>query len=166
MSIFKPRKNAFKEWCNGTKLSKTDGEKQAFITGFNMGWNAKKVDNNMVKKKLEKFEKYYICPECGDLTTETKILEECSNGGMDMCYCKFSVPYWNDELECFDVVFPREYVRYEETGFEFYDFLKDKDTASRLRYFELVPIKLRKTVKPYLAQPLSKDMIKNIPMRD
>ena len=38
-------------------------------------------------KKLK--ESCYICPICGDLTTETKILEEVSGGSCGMCYCEF-----------------------------------------------------------------------------
>jgi transcription elongation factor Elf1 len=34
-------------------------------------------------------EKYFRCPKCGQLTTKTAILEECSNGGQGMCYCQF-----------------------------------------------------------------------------
>ncbi len=34
-------------------------------------------------------EKYYKCPDCGNLTTETNLLDACSNGGMPYCYCKF-----------------------------------------------------------------------------
>lgn len=36
-----------------------------------------------------KTEKYYTCPSCGDLVTETQILEDCSNGSCGMCYCQF-----------------------------------------------------------------------------
>jgi len=42
----------------------------------------------MVKEKVS--EKYYICPNCGDLTTQTKILEEISGGSCGMCYCEFN----------------------------------------------------------------------------
>lgn len=45
-----------------------------------------------------KKEKYYLCPNCNDLTTETQILEEISIGGLGMCSCKFNhgrilIPY-------------------------------------------------------------------------
>jgi len=33
-------------------------------------------------------EKYYICPNCGDLVTETDLLDVCSNRGMPYCYCE------------------------------------------------------------------------------
>jgi len=34
-------------------------------------------------------ESYYICPNCGELSTLTKQLDACSGGGMPYCYCKF-----------------------------------------------------------------------------
>jgi len=34
-------------------------------------------------------EKYYICPNCGELNTETQILEEVVGGSCGMCYCEF-----------------------------------------------------------------------------
>lgn len=34
-------------------------------------------------------EKYYLCLNCGDIVTETKLLKVCSNGGMPYCYCEF-----------------------------------------------------------------------------
>jgi len=36
-------------------------------------------------------EKYYQCPNCSDITTESDILEECSSGGAGMCYCEFNI---------------------------------------------------------------------------
>lgn len=35
-------------------------------------------------------EVYYICPNCGNLVTETDLLEACENGGMLYCYCEFN----------------------------------------------------------------------------
>lgn len=32
---------------------------------------------------------YYICPSCGELSTFSKQLENCSEGGMPYCYCEF-----------------------------------------------------------------------------
>ena len=34
-------------------------------------------------------EGFYICPECGELSTLSQQLEACSNGGMPYCYCEF-----------------------------------------------------------------------------
>ena len=43
------------------------------------------------KKRPKKFrEAYHICPNCGELNTETSILEEVSEGSCGMCYCEFS----------------------------------------------------------------------------
>ena len=42
------------------------------------------------KKKIRNFkESYYICPECGELSTFSQQLESCSSGGMPYCYCEF-----------------------------------------------------------------------------
>ncbi|MEK6823988.1 MAG: hypothetical protein AABY06_03035 [Nanoarchaeota archaeon] len=44
-----------------------------------------------LKNKPKNFkEKYYICPKCGALNTETQTLEEISNGSCGMCYCEFN----------------------------------------------------------------------------
>ena len=37
-----------------------------------------------------KKEKYYICSNCKELSTETDLLDACSNGGMPYCYCEFN----------------------------------------------------------------------------
>ncbi len=34
-------------------------------------------------------EKYYICPNCGELSTFSEQLDACSKGGMPYCYCEF-----------------------------------------------------------------------------
>ena len=42
------------------------------------------------KKKPKDFrEMYYICPNCGELSTYSKQLEGCFGGGMPYCYCEF-----------------------------------------------------------------------------
>jgi saccharopine dehydrogenase-like NADP-dependent oxidoreductase len=48
-------------------------------------------------EKLEELlkEKYFICLVCAELTTQSKILEDCSNGGQDMCYCSFVENQWD-----------------------------------------------------------------------
>jgi len=43
-----------------------------------------------MKGKEKKFkETYYICPECGELSTFSEQLEACAGGGMPYCYCEF-----------------------------------------------------------------------------
>lgn len=50
-----------------------------------------KTKNQSVKKEEKKFkEKYYICQNCGELNTETKIFGEVSSGSCGMCYCEFN----------------------------------------------------------------------------
>lgn len=38
---------------------------------------------------MSKREKYFMCPQCGELTTWTAILDECGSGGQGMCYCEY-----------------------------------------------------------------------------
>ena len=50
----------------------------------------------MANKK--RTEKYYRCPSCKELITETEILDDCSGGSCGMCYCRFNfgrelIPY-------------------------------------------------------------------------
>ncbi len=35
-------------------------------------------------------EKYYICPECGELSTYSLQIESASQGGLPYCYCEFN----------------------------------------------------------------------------
>jgi len=37
----------------------------------------------------KKREKYFICPECGAITTKTEIDDDIKHGGQGMCYCEF-----------------------------------------------------------------------------
>ena len=61
-----------------------------------VGWFGLEFFMTDLRKKIvrvlynERTEKYYQCPRCLNITTETGILDECSNGGSGMCYCEFS----------------------------------------------------------------------------
>ena len=48
-------------------------------------WNEINENLNMV----EKGQKLFICPECGDIVTEDEILESLTSGGFGMCLCQF-----------------------------------------------------------------------------
>ena len=37
----------------------------------------------------KKREKYFMCPSCGELETQTGMMEAISSGGQGMCYCEF-----------------------------------------------------------------------------
>lgn len=81
--------------------------------------------------------KYYICPNCGELTTEKEILEDISCGGSDMCTCKYTKYYWNEEDKEFDVDYPRIYSPYKEININLYSFLKDiYNDVIRLNYYQ------------------------------
>ena len=43
----------------------------------------------MKMKAKSQNEKYYICPNCKDLKTESEILNGIGNGSCGMCYCEF-----------------------------------------------------------------------------
>lgn len=47
----------------------------------------KKIIRALEEKKFK--EKYYKCPNCGELSTYTEQIEACSSGGMPYCYCKY-----------------------------------------------------------------------------
>lgn len=51
------------------------------------------LDNKIEKLKKQRpknfKETYYICPECGELSTFSQQLESCAEGGMPYCYCEF-----------------------------------------------------------------------------
>ena len=32
---------------------------------------------------------YYACPSCGDISTNSELLEACGQGGTPYCYCEF-----------------------------------------------------------------------------
>jgi len=99
----------------------------------------------MVKKKNQKkinkkTETYYICPHCGTLTTEKKILAECEWGGQGMCDCEFTRYYWAPEFDNLDVDTPRIYHEYVQLSKEWFDFLKDiKNDVLRVDAFSQIP---------------------------
>ena len=41
----------------------------------------------MIVEKIR--ESYYVCPNCGELSTFSQQVEDCSRGGMPYCYCEF-----------------------------------------------------------------------------
>ena len=43
------------------------------------------INDNLNKKD----ERLYVCPVCGDIVSETYILESLTTGGYGMCMCKF-----------------------------------------------------------------------------
>lgn len=87
-----------------------------------------------------KGEKYFICEKCAVLTTWSEILNDCSNGGNGMCYCEFTTPFWNKEINCIDVDTPRILNEYTEISRDLYDRLKNENNdILRLNAFNCIP---------------------------
>ena len=83
--------------------------------------------------------KYYICSECGTLMSEDDILEDCSNGGTDMCGCMFGQAYWDNDLYEPDYDYPRIYIKYTEITKEQYIWLiGEENEAIRLKMFKTI----------------------------
>lgn len=95
---------------------------------------AKIIDN------LEKEETYYICIHCGELKTQSQLLEECGNGGNGYCSCDFTQPFWSEEYGCIDIDTPREYNEYTKISEDLFNRLKsERNEVLRLREFNCVP---------------------------
>jgi hypothetical protein len=85
-------------------------------------------------------ERYFICPNCGELTTWNQILRECGSGGVGLCGCGFTHPFWSEGYDCIDIETPRIYHGYIEINKDLFDRLKsEKNDVLRLRAFNCVP---------------------------
>ena len=93
------------------------------------------------KTKVKKKEKYFICPSCGILQTESEILKDVRmSGSVGMCYCQFSTQYWDEKINDFDVDTPRIFVDFIEIKKEMYEGLRKQiNTALRLQMFRTIP---------------------------
>lgn len=100
---------------------------------------------------LKTNEKFYICPECGELTTQSRILEEIeSQGGPGLCTCMFIEIVYNRELDDLDPYTARRYPQYIEISQKWYDALKHQNNhAKRLKVFRTIP-KERLTVNYHI----------------
>jgi ATP-dependent helicase/DNAse subunit B len=95
--------------------------------------------NSKTKKKIEK---YYICPSCATLITETEILNECEEGGNGLCDCDFITHYFDETG--FDIETSRIYHKYLRISKPIYNYLKTiKNDVKRLETFFSVPINKR-----------------------
>ena len=98
-----------------------------------------KKPNKPTKSKKTK-QIYYICPNCGSLTTEKKLLDEGEWGGNGMCDCEFTRFYWAPEYGDLDVDTPRIYHEYVQLSKKWFDFLKDVDNdVLRVNTFNQIP---------------------------
>ncbi len=83
--------------------------------------------------------KYYICEECGELTTEKELINDCSDGGQGMCYCRFLYRYWDRDIDLDDVLTDRIFIPYTEIRKEHYDWLSSEyNDVTRLRMFKTI----------------------------
>lgn len=110
---------------------------------------SKNKDINMmiidVPNYFEEKEKYYICTNCGELTTETEIMCSAEGGGMGLCWCEYCDMQWDEKYDSFQPVYFRYYREYIEIPKKVYDGLKgEKNTIIRLSMFQTVPDKVLK----------------------
>lgn len=101
----------------------------------------------LVESGLET-ESYYICPNCGELTTETDRLEECGSGGNGYCGCEFTISRWSEEYETLDAECQRYYSDYIPISKDLFEELNnEKNTKLRLDEFNTIPIEWRMKYK-------------------
>ena len=82
--------------------------------------------------------KYYICSNCGGLTTEIDILEsiECGVQG-DLCDCEYMTYFYDYDTKDFDVYYPRIYFGYTRVEKKLWDLLFGiKNDVIRLKTWE------------------------------
>ena len=82
---------------------------------------------NIKNKKIK--EVYYICPSCGELSTFSQQLEDCSSGGLPYGYCEFN----NGRI----------FIGYKRISKELWDEL-NKYKAGKLRLKEYLKYKVNK----------------------
>ncbi len=100
----------------------------------------KETKREIIKALENDKEKYYICSRCGELRTQSQTMRECENGGMGLCSCDFTQPFWSEEYDCIDIDTPREYNDYTGISKDLYEKLKSEhNEVLRLRAFNCVP---------------------------
>lgn len=86
---------------------------------------------------LSSNESYFICPECGALSTRTQIEAERENGGDGRCSCRYSDLSWNPKKNMFVFTHVGLMVDWTEIPWEVYDkLLQVPSVVIRLRAFE------------------------------
>ena len=79
-------------------------------------------------------EQYFICKNCGNLTTYSEMIEACGNGGSADCYCDYMIHQWDDVTGTFEPVYFREFNSYTEIPERVYNgLIKEPNTLLRLR---------------------------------
>lgn len=85
-------------------------------------------------------EKFFICEECGELSTLTEQLHDCEQGGNGLCSCLYTAFEWSDKFNDIEHWFPRMYPDWTRIKKKWYDRLKgEKNHVLRLRMFFVIP---------------------------
>ncbi len=84
--------------------------------------------------------KYFICEQCGELTTSDQISNELSHGGSGYCYCQYMQLQWDLGYQDFEPVYLRHYSEWTEISDLIYSkLLKVSNTVKRLWMFRSIP---------------------------
>ena len=51
--------------------------------------------------------KFYICQDCGELTTSDRLSEDIAVGGLALCYCNYMKLQWSNKYQDFEPVYFR-----------------------------------------------------------
>ena len=90
--------------------------------------------------KAEKTEKFYICQNCGDLTTWTEQQFELEGGGQGLCECGFMVYEWSEKFQDLEPWYPRIYSEWTIISKRWYERLKgERNAVLRLKMFNEIP---------------------------
>ena len=88
----------------------------------------------------ESKERYFICPECGELKIWSEMLKDASSGGNGLCSCRFADYFWNEKEKKVDVWYPRVYVEYMEISNKLYTFFKGiPNNIIRVKILKAIP---------------------------
>ena len=83
---------------------------------------------------------YYICPDCGELTTSDRLSEDIAVGGLALCYCNYMKLQWSNKYQDFEPVYFREFVDWQEIPEKVYRGLeKQSNAVLRLEMLRTVP---------------------------
>jgi hypothetical protein len=82
-------------------------------------------------------EKYFICTDCGTLITQSEKDDDLScGGGQAMCYCHYVEMQWDNEADCFEPIYFREFTDYVEIPAKIYTRLRlEGNTVIRLQMY-------------------------------
>lgn len=83
--------------------------------------------------------KYYICPNCGKLTTNLEMRQESEHGISD-CYCEYMEMQWDSNYMNFQPIYFRMFPEWEQIPKTIFDILSQEDNeVIRLRMLRTIP---------------------------